>query len=765
MTKSFSLSPSRGVLALVTAAALVAAGALFATFSAKAHDDPTGCTSTGVGISLTVYRADGTTPVGSGTIQSGETVNYETTLSHLGGSNCNFEGGTLTITTPDGVVHDVTPVGGIPLVSSGDPFVSAQVPYVAAEADVGGDNDFDASTDYTDGTAHLGTDDQTVSASSTISTEYEDVALEVSKTAEPSLTETFEWTIDKSVTPETWSLFNGDTGTSEYTVALTKTGPTTSGHSVTGTITVFNPATFADAIIESVEDVLTGGIVAAVDCGVTFPFALGPGETLECTYSADLPDDTTRTNTATAETSGDVDGDSGEATVDFTDATVTTENDTVTVEDTNGELWVFTDSGEETYTRTFDCSAVEFVDGHGAFDHVNTATIVETEQSDNAVVTVDCYELAVEKTAETEFTRQWEWMIDKTGDQTELTLAAGEQFTVNYEVTVDTVGFTDSGWMVSGSIVITNPNPDRDAQLTDVSDLVSPDIAAAVDCPALVVPAGGTLECTYSTDLPDGTNRVNTATATLQNHDFDAAGVPTPSGTTDATGSADVVFGEPTEVIDETVEVTDTFAGVLGTATAGVDTPKVFNYERVVGPFADEECGEHLVDNTATFITNDTLAQGSDDHSVLVTVPCELGCTLTQGYWKTHNATFHGGAPVDDNWENLGPDAENTEFFLSGQTWFEVFWTAPKGNAYYNLAHQYMAAVLNSLNGASVPDEVQDAIDEATALFTEFTPEEVGAWKGKQGERKTFLELAEVLGDYNEGLIGPGHCDEEVVLE
>src|SRR5207244_3282385 len=94
---------------------------------------------------------------------------------------------------------------------------------------------------------------------------------------------------------------------------------------------------------------------------------------------------------------------------------------------------------------------------------------------------------------------------------------------------------------------------------------------------------------------------------------------------------------------------------------------------------------------------------------ITVNVHCApTGCTLTQGYWKTHSA--QGPAPFDANWNNVpnvypgAPSglAENTPFYFSGQTWFQNFWTPPAGgNAYYILSHQYMAAVLNILNGAS----------------------------------------------------------------
>jgi hypothetical protein len=147
---------------------------------------------------------------------------------------------------------------------------------------------------------------------------------------------------------------------------------------------------------------------------------------------------------------------------------------------------------------------------------------------------------------------------------------------------------------------------------------------------------------------------------------------------------------------------------------------------------------------------------GSDDHTVLVTVPCAGGCTLTQGYWKTHSE--YGPAPYDSTWALLLNGAD-TPFFLSGQTWYQVFWTAPAGNVYYNLAHQYMAAYLNVLNGAS-PDAAQASLNSATALFNKYTPAQVAVLKSTNAVRKQFINLNTILDAYNNGLIGPGHCSE-----
>ncbi len=100
-------------------------------------------------------------------------------------------------------------------------------------------------------------------------------------------------------------------------------------------------------------------------------------------------------------------------------------------------------------------------------------------------------------------------------------------------------------------------------------------------------------------------------------------------------------------------------------------------------------------------------------------------------------------------------------FFLSGDTWYEVFWTAPAGNPYDNLAHQYMAARLNVLDGASVPasvahrDRVRDDAVPDNTRRRRSAPS-----RAPTPCRQQFVALAGTLGSYNEGRIGPGDCDE-----
>jgi len=576
----------------------------------------------------------------------------------------------------------------------------------------------------------------------------------VTKTAETSFTRTFDWTIDKSVTPASWDLFKGDTGTSEYTISLDKDAGTDSDFAVSGTITIDNPGTL-DAVIESASDItdqLSDGTVANVDCGVTFPVTIDKNDPpLVCSYSAAPADGSADENTASV-TLAEGTVFTGSADVTWDNPTLV--NDSVNVDDTYaaGDAGPFSADTSYAYERTFACNADEG-------SHDNTATIVETGANDSASVDVNCYALGVSKDADTSFTRTYEWTIDKSStDPADLTLNPGESFLYHYDVTVDVSGSTDSDFAATGNIHVHNPAP-IDAVINSVSDVISGVGAADVDCGSATFPytlgAGLTLDCTYSADLPDDASRTNTATATLQNYDYDKTGAGTASGTTDFTGDASIDFsGATMSEVDECIDVTDTFAGNLGTVCVG-DAPKTFHYTRTIQP-TDQDCAGLIINNKASFETNDTGATGDDSWTVIVTVPCLQGCTLTQGYWKTHSV-YGPAKKSDPTWDllpgGLGPD---TVFFLSGKTWYQVFWTPPKGNAYYILAHQYEAAKLNILSGASSTTAVDNAIAWAETFFSTYTPTN---WP--KGLKNQIVQNAGVLGSYNEGLTGPGHCSED----
>jgi len=363
-----------------------------------------------------------------------------------------------------------------------------------------------------------------------------------------------------------------------------------------------------------------------------------------------------------------------------------------------------------------------------------------------------CYDLnvVVTKTANPTFTRTWSWTIDKSVTPATWDLFKGDSGTSKYEVLVTKTGYVDSAWAVSGTISIYNPAPDP-ATITGVSDVISGYGAVTPDCGVTFpysLAAGGTLHCMYATGLPDATSRTNTATAVLQNYDYSYLLVATPSGTTNYTGTANVSFAGATMTeIDECIDVEDDQYGDLGTVCYS-EVPKTFTYSLWVGPY--DECGDYQYVNIVSFVTNDTETTGSDSWTVDIHVPCG-GCTLTIGYWKTHSK--YGPAPYDDTWALLG---EDTLFYLSGKTYYQVMWTPPAGNPYYILAPQFIAAKLNILNGAGTTAQVDSIMALAHNWFSVYPP----TTPMSKLTKATLVAYAEVLDDYNNGYIGPGHCSE-----
>lgn len=139
---------------------------------------------------------------------------------------------------------------------------------------------------------------------------------------------------------------------------------------------------------------------------------------------------------------------------------------------------------------------------------------------------------------------------------------------------------------------------------------------------------------------------------------------------------------------------------------------------------------------------------------------CEDGCTRTQGYWKTHSK-YGPAASVDETWDKLEPDGEDSPFFNSGYTWYEILTMEPKGNAYLILAHQYIAAYLNLLSGTSAWknvsfDDLYNAMAAAETLLSL-------SMNVPKGDRQAYIDIADYLVKYNEGEIGPGPCFEKTL--
>lgn len=352
------------------------------------------------------------------------------------------------------------------------------------------------------------------------------------------------------------------------------------------------------------------------------------------------------------------------------------------------------------------------------------------------------YDLKIWKTATTSKTVDYDWTIEKTGDQASLTLTPGQSHLVNYTVTVSASEGAGGSFQASGTIKVKNPAPAA-ATVTGITDDMG-GTAVAVSCPVsfpVVLNQWQEINCTWSATLASGATVINTATV-------EATG-PVAGNSAQAT----VDFSSATgTVTDDCVSVVDSMVGALGSVCVA-DAPKSFTYSRYIGPYDASACGTvQQVPNTATFTADDSGETGSDDHNVDVNVVCApTGCSLTQGYWKTHSS--YGPAPYDDTWAQLSNGAD-TAFFSTGKSYYQILWTPVQGNAYIALAHQFIAAQLNGLNGADT-SSIAAAMAQAEAILSAYTPSTL-----PRTLRSQALQLASTLDAYNNGDIGPGHCSE-----
>ena len=209
-------------------------------------------------------------------------------------------------------------------------------------------------------------------------------------------------------------------------------------------------------------------------------------------------------------------------------------------------------------------------------------------------------------TAQTSLKRTYSWKIEKTVSQSAVTLKAGETADVTYSVTATPTGSVDSDWAVSRARDRWRRRSSRSRIrrpcVNTVNVTIQPDaLAAPVTCVPSPFPVDldtNSLECDYSAPLPDASGpRDAHMRATQVNGNV--RNVHTAFDFSNAT----------VNLVDESVTVTDSMGGTLGTVNAA-DGPKTFTYTKTIGPYTAAQCGSKTVDNTATYTTVDSAATG-----------------------------------------------------------------------------------------------------------------------------------------------------------
>lgn len=179
----------------------------------------------------------------------------------------------------------------------------------------------------------------------------------------------------------------------------------------------------------------------------------------------------------------------------------------------------------------------------------------------------------------------------------------------------------------------------------------------------------------------------------------------------------------------------------------------------------DAECGRtYYLNDTARLVENDTGAEHEDDASVVITTPeCECrGCTRTIGYWKNHDGSGPQADMITPLIQKAGgtiwlgtPGGAKSIAVTTAAEASDIISNAGGANGFNQLYAQMLASKLNVLNGAC-----DNAIEETMAAADAFlATHNADDWDGLSAAEKQQIEdWKDDFDDYNNGLIGPGHC-------
>lgn len=449
-----------------------------------------------------------------------------------------------------------------------------------------------------------------------ITNAYNPGVLTIEKTASARINRSYTWTLEKDDGPAV-HYFDGEMFTLPYTIIAKRTTVDVNTL-LTGTITVRNTGP-GIARVNEPTDTPSVGTVTDVQCKLNnsdnviadgaYPVTLQKDDTLNCTYESTAPFGGTWTgsgytnNASVTRTDGAL-----PTTKSVTDFPITVNK----IEDKGKEELTVSDPEVSPSTHTFakndaiqewkpstpsqscaDYGVTTYTDGHGSATHTNTVTGTDanSDLSDTATTQVNCYQLQPSKDAQTKWTRNWTWTLEKAVSQNAVTLPYPQSATLFYSVTVEPT--PQSTYLVTGTVSVRNPAPSLSATVSK-QDLIA--LTAGGTTPVTftqcnyglpgdathLIPGGETLTCDYeavstsSAAALAGTNQF-TVTQLIN-------GLPIKTYTP---ATAPVAFGSTPDVENNaSITVTDvlTKAGIPAPAvnlgnTAASQGEKEFNYQ------------------------------------------------------------------------------------------------------------------------------------------------------------------------------------------
>ncbi len=244
--------------------------------------------------------------------------------------------------------------------------------------------------------------------------------------------------------------------------------------------------------------------------------------------------------------------------------------------------------------------------------------------------------------ANAHLTKTFDWTIDKKADPTTLNLFRGDSSTANYTVTLTKDSGTVRGW-IDGQVCITNGGAVATTGLASTINVTQPPSTNIIASTPLnlgtntVLAAGQTYCYPYSVDIPSanlvpgGTYKV-TAVTTITNHSGH-------SGAFGPSTSASVIMPMTATLVHDSVSVSDSLAGSLGTFSASA-TP---TYSHIFSCDSDQG----TTNNTASITYADDQTAGPSA-SASVTVNCyALGVSKTVNTSLTRTYTWHIAKSAD----------------------------------------------------------------------------------------------------------------------
>ena len=175
--------------------------------------------------------------------------------------------------------------------------------------------------------------------------------------------------------------------------------------------------------------------------------------------------------------------------------------------------------------------------------------------------------------------------------------------------------------------------------------------------------------------------------------------------------------------------------------TIRVEIGDLYDETGVAGDRAELDEGERYY-----FTAYANNPKGGQDSNLSVVVSAftreTFNCTYTQGFWKNHTEAWTVTSLM------LGTVTYTQAQLLS------ILNQPVQGNGLISLAHQLIAAKLNIAQGAD-PTSVSATIAAADAQIGGLVVPPVGTGSLTPGSTSAKTQ---VLDDFNNGIIGPGHC-------